>query len=319
MREQRIYNERSSPSGIREPLVKFIILAEGSKTEPLYFEALNNKKTQVGIPAIVQVINIERTSGEQDWSNPKKLLDRLLQKIKETPEKFSYTTFIDACLDYFSQYEMFKRWEGLLNNIKNLLFDWVKNDLQKSEDDLILEKNLQGLSKKAQSYIQKSKGYLSSLVIDDLTSSLEKQFIVYSADFDKICIVVDRDSKSFTEKQYDDVFDKCNKNNFNLYVSNPCFEFWLLLHFDGCLDLNKEKLLRNEKIPVGKSKYISYTESELKRLFPSYSKNDFDVDIVLQKTDTAILNEKKFCENISDLKTNVGSNIGQLIISMRGR
>ena len=43
-------------------------------------------------------------------------------------------------------------------------------------------------------------------------------------------LVVDKDK--WTDKQLNDVKEKCNKNHFSLTVSNPCFEYWLLLHFE---------------------------------------------------------------------------------------
>lgn len=36
------------------------------------------------------------------------------------------------------------------------------------------------------------------------------------------------------------VLDKCNKMGFQFCVTNPCFEFWLLLHFDEGLSWMKK-------------------------------------------------------------------------------
>lgn len=47
---------------------------------------------------------------------------------------------------------------------------------------------------------------------------------------DQIWLVIDRDI--WPEEQLMTVFTSCREQEFNVVVSNPCFEYWLLLHFD---------------------------------------------------------------------------------------
>ena len=49
-----------------------------------------------------------------------------------------------------------------------------------------------------------------------------------------------------------------------------------------------------------------------------YSKSSYDANILFDKIPRAIENEKRFCEDIAGLKTNVGSNIGRLISELQG-
>ena len=37
--------------------------------------------------------------------------------------------------------------------------------------------------------------------------------------------------------------------NYGIYITNPCFEFWLLMHFDDVKELDPELLLENPKFP----------------------------------------------------------------------
>ena len=74
------------------------------------------------------------------------------------------------------------------------------------------------------------------------------QDFTYSPITDSLNLVVDRDKDSFTEEQYDAVANFCNRNNVDLYVSNPCFEFWLYLHFIEVEQENKEMLLKNPRV-----------------------------------------------------------------------
>ena len=43
-------------------------------------------------------------------------------------------------------------------------------------------------------------------------------------------------------------------NNLNLGITNPCFEFFLLLHFDDISDLDLDKLKENKK--TGNKTYV---------------------------------------------------------------
>lgn len=96
-------------------------------------------------------------------------------------------------------------------------------------------------------------------------------------------------------------------------VTNPCFEFWLLLHFDEVFELDKEKLLENPKATAKRR----YAENELRRICPHYNKSSYQAETLVKDIDKAIENEKKFCEDVESLKDSVGSNIGVLITQMR--
>ncbi|HEH5157171.1 TPA: RloB domain-containing protein [Campylobacter coli] len=45
--------------------------------------------------------------------------------------------------------------------------------------------------------------------------------------YDKVYCVFDKD----THSDFDKAKQKCEKYNFEAIISNPCFEFWILLHF----------------------------------------------------------------------------------------
>ncbi|MGL5355333.1 MAG: RloB family protein [Cetobacterium sp.] len=72
---------------------------------------------------------------------------------------------------------------------------------------------------------------------------------------DELCMVIDRDPNNFFESQFDKIVQECKKNKYFLAITNPCFEFWLLLHFDISFYSNIE-LLQN-KIISNKHNFIS--------------------------------------------------------------
>ena len=102
-------------------------------------------------------------------------------------------------------------------------------------------------------------------------------------------------------------------------MSNPCFEFWLLLHFDEVMDLDKDKLLANEKVTTGRR----YAEYELRRIFeqhqvlPRYTKSRYNTAELLSRIDKAIQNETKFCEDEDKIENEVGSCVGLLIKELK--
>lgn len=125
--------------------------------------------------------------------------------------------------------------------------------------------------------------------------------------------MVDRDANSFTVSQFETALKLCLEKNYKLYVSNPCFELWLLFHFsdlDGLdLDAIKENLKQGRR---------TYTESLLKeRLGGSYSKRRLDFNKFKDKVFLAISNSRKHPTALPLLRDNVGSNIGLLISEMR--
>ncbi len=64
---------------------------------------------------------------------------------------------------------------------------------------------------------------------------------------DQLCLIVDRDKHSFSDSQYDELLEHEREGELKLYVSNPCFEFWLLLHFSDCKHLDQNMLIENAK------------------------------------------------------------------------
>lgn len=136
--------------------------------------------------------------------------------------------------------------------------------------------------------------------------------VTYDEDNDRICLIVDRDFNSFTDDQYEYVLQTCKDNNIEFYLSNPCFEFWLLLHYNEVKNLDKASLLKNEK-----ENGETYAERQLKKLYPEYKKEKYDFKVFLSQIETAIRNAKLFSQDIIELQNKIGSNLGILINSLK--
>lgn len=308
MRENKAFSERAKTLKSDETLKKYFFVYEGSQTEQIYFDSINNLKFEIGITSLIEFIPLVRSFGEEGWSNPKKILDRVLENLKEEKTGFiTYDSMINRIMDYLVINKIINKnqtstiWKTLKwiceENLQKLLNDEVENI--EEECNKIVE-------------LLQSKSELGN-IISDIAKIIKNAGITYSEDFDKICLIVDRDRESFLSKpdnnQYDYVLRKCKENNFGFYITNPCFEFWLLMHFDEVHHINKTSLLENTKVLSKKR----FAEVELKRVFPKYKKSSYDADYLVRKVNKAINNEKVFCEDIENLENRIGSNIGLLI------
>ncbi|MDO9613658.1 MAG: RloB domain-containing protein [Bacteroidota bacterium] len=85
-------------------------------------------------------------------------------------------------------------------------------------------------------------------------------------------MVVDRDRQNVFREQLASIIDKCNTEGYNLALSNPTFEFWLLLHITSPDTYDHDLLLANSKVNVKSKK--RFIEKELSSLLGGYNKNN---------------------------------------------
>lgn len=147
--------------------------------------------------------------------------------------------------------------------------------------------------------------------LKNFNEDLEHDKFLLDEEIDKVYFVVDRDVQNFKEEQLEDFINECNKYKYNICLSNPTFELFLLMHDDQVLNLDKYKMLENKKVSGSKR----FLEIELSRIF-GCNKRNLRFNLFKCKIEKAIENEKNFCEELEQLKTNLGSNVGKLIDSM---
>lgn len=142
----------------------------------------------------------------------------------------------------------------------------------------------------------------------------EADRIDYQKNIDEIWLVFDRDPASLSENQFNTIYKVCTENGFNIGFTNPNFEFWLLLHLPNIEQYNNEDLFNNKKV----NKKRRFIELELsKRLIHGYSKKKIKINEFLPGLDLAIKQEKLFANEVLQIVTALGSNIGTLITKMK--
>ena len=83
MRESRTFAERAKVVKSDEARKKYFLVYEGSDTEVIYFDAICALREDIGISPLIELIPIIRSFSEEGWSNPKKILDRVIENLQE--------------------------------------------------------------------------------------------------------------------------------------------------------------------------------------------------------------------------------------------
>lgn len=282
---------------------KYFLIYEGELTEPMYFDGIIDNQNRLSISESLSIISVLRSIEDLHNSHPKHVF-ALAKEIIETNQEGTVTSEnLKKCIDDFIEtneefdkdkkfqvvdkyFENYANNEIYLDEIYNIIVDIFKSDIFSDLAEKVLE-------------------YLNN----------QMNLLDYNPKIDKINLIIDRDKNSFKDFQYDSLLEDCKEKNISLYVSNPSFEVWLLMHFDEFDYLDFDKLLENKRVGTSKKarKYADKMLSEIS----GYDKTNLNFSNFIDKVDAAIEREKNYCEDIQELKSNVGSNVGILITELR--
>lgn len=269
---------------------KYYIAYEGSQTEPRYFDELAKSLIKENI----SVISLLRDYAKTGKSNPTHVI-KLLEDFFENSEE-----------------------ETTVGELKSRLSNWNHENSNKINEKIVFSKldELYTSNKEKIPYNDLESVFMhlfKNEVFKDLSIHFKEYFeaqdVTYNPRIDSINMIIDRDSESFSESQYDKVVEFCEKNNVDLYVSNPCFELWLYMHFDEYEKENKSDLLKNKKLSKHGKRYI---EKKLNNIC-GYKKNYLPFGKLEQGVFKAIEREKRLTEDIYKIKNELGTNVGILV------
>lgn len=232
---------------------------------------------------------------------------------------YSYTQLKDGIVEFLYEKEILSKTDYPVDELKSLIQDIWTDELNYSVFDEYKRSDcapLNELLNRMAYRITELNYYGCSCLVDNILDYIKSHQLTYDKDIDTVCLIVDRDKNSFIKNnclnQYDSVVKSCIDNGFRLVVTNPCFEFWLLLHYD-INRFNKEKLLENGCVSNG----MTYAVKCLRECCDGYKKSSYPAEYIVLLVDRAIEQEKLFCEDVVGLENNLGSNIGLLIEDMR--
>ncbi len=184
-------------------------------------------------------------------------------------------------------------------------------DLTKNFSNEIL---LKYLDKPHELDLQQQKQIQNELLKIGIDLKYRQHLQQFDKDTDLFGIILDRDYKSHTRELMAFCHNKCLENNIQCYITNPCFEFWLLLHVcDICNEFSNNELddilnnprLSNKHTKVSKelSSRTGHSKSISSHVFNTY----YFPNIL-----TAIKNSEKFAMTYPDLLDNLGTNLPYL-------
>lgn len=128
---------------------------------------------------------------------------------------------------------------------------------------------------------------------------------------DKMVVVFDVDIYKNKPDKFKEIYEMGRENNI-LAITNPSFELFLLLHYEGAYEElilpNCDEILENRK--VGKRRYITVLFTNKSGMNPKENSKIGELDLNIH---TAIAQEEKLNQKIENALGNLTSNIGKII------
>lgn len=194
MRESRTFAERAKVLKSDEARKKYFLVYEGSDTEVIYFDAICALREDIGISPLIELIPIIRSFSEEGWSNPKKILDRVIENLQESKESYiSYESLLNRIMDYLYETRVITTSRVLAKNIWKTMQEICSEQLQKSLYDKV--DDIENSCKKVLDALKNQ--YEVVNIVGDISGIIREGGLTYEEGFDQICLIVDRDRKAF--------------------------------------------------------------------------------------------------------------------------
>ncbi|MGL6106689.1 RloB family protein [Romboutsia sp.] len=300
LRIKKIMGTRSDAS-VRNFKKKYIFVFEGEKTEKKYFEEMSNNKQELGITDLIHIEILERN--DESKSNQLDVVKSLDEYINEIVSMQQSNEEIKLKLKEI----IFSKLNDKDIQIKDRLLFLIEKCFTAESNCDAIDDFIEGVNiiliedAELEYFIQEIKSLKSSLDYDN--------------EIDEVCIIIDRDKGSFKTVQYDEVISICKENNYNLGITNPCFEFWLLLHLTDCSEYDSEDIRINRKISKSRNSK-RFVEKELANILGGYNKSNLKFEEFKDKISIAIKNAKLYEDDLLNLENSIGSRVANIIEKM---
>jgi hypothetical protein len=273
--------DRETPNEQITPRKIYFISVEGVATEVEYLQGLSDYRTELGINALVN-IEVLRRKTKDGYSAPEQVIELLEE----------YLSLREAG-----------------NNIFPDIPDEIKNNFSPDFIQLYIE-TPGSISPKERNRFElalRKTGY-------DL--AYRKYLSKYTSNFDEFCILIDRDAGSHSSEDMNFILQYCKEKKYRCFITNPCFEFWLLLHFSDVYEEYSDQLdliRENKKV----SNAHTFVSNELSVKAHHGKKGIAFKEKYLPHIEEAIIRASKFASDNEALITDIGCNIWILIKEMQ--
>lgn len=273
--------DRETPNEQITPRKIYFISVEGVATEVEYLQGLSDYRTELGINALVN-IEVLRRKTKDGYSAPEQVIELLEE----------YLSLREAGNNIFSDIP-----DEIKNNFSP---DFIQLYIETPESISPKERNRFELALRKTGYDLAYRKYLSK----------------YTSNFDEFCILIDRDAGSHSSEDMNFILQYCKEKKYRCFITNPCFEFWLLLHFSDVYEEYSDQLdliRENKKV----SNAHTFVSNELSVKAHHGKKGIAFKEKYLPHIEEAIIRASKFASDNEALITDIGCNIWILIKEMQ--
>ena len=252
---------------------------EGEVTERRYIEFVRESRETLGIKSVVEIHVLRRGDSS---SSPEKVVE-LLENYLEVRNNNDFLAEVDKL------------------ELKHYDKEFIHKYLEAPDTIDVKEKRqFEGFLKEEQLDLT----YL--LFLNKFKGSDNGENDVFG-------IVIDRDAGNHSPENMARIFDECDEKGYRCFLTNPRFEFWLLLHvadvkseypdeLEKMLDFNDETVDKHLLEKTGGGKKIQ------RKTFDTY---------FLPNIDTAIERANGLCTSRNELLDQLGSTLGELFELLR--
>ena len=145
----------------------------------------------------------------------------------------------------------------------------------------------------------------------DYAENYIESLTLFNKGTDSLTLVLDKDR--WSDKQLAEVHQLCNQKEYELLVSNPAFELWLLLHHCDVSSLDKDlrdKIFENKTIP---KKQPAFLKEYLKEHVEGFDYKNLDIDDFYPLIKDALENAEKLDRPEKGWPNGLGTTVDQLI------
>ncbi|MBO5528641.1 MAG: RloB domain-containing protein [Bacilli bacterium] len=264
------------------------VVCEGTRTEPKYLKRLCYNR---GIDNLRFL--------EPPSSNPMRIMESLVTALNQKRIDFTLDSIAKAIADNISPNEADRmRIRSCAQKIANKKGVKVTDVI----DEHSLPDFLGEFAKKLGKEIE------ARIAIEDI-----KNNHVIDTEYDAVYIVSDRDAFSYTRSQCQNVIRLCQQNNVHYALTNPCIEFFYLLHWTDCTQYSRSEIAANKK-----SGRRTFVHLELSKYDERYGKKNFSCDKYFQRYAVAKRNASLYATSIEELVDDVGSTFFDLVDLLLG-
>lgn len=267
--------ERPDDAHSEEPKRIIILSVEGTRTEKDYFSRLNRHLDNSVVH--VEVLSRRRSEGSSD---PNQVLGLLEEYINLRGHGIIPAAIRPALVSKYSEI-IIKEYESGAGTLSDSDREQISRDLEVQGIDIEYRRHLRELQ----------------------------------AEGDHLGIVIDRDRMSHSRELMKRCADTCADMGYGCYISNPCFEFWLLLHLCDVskeFDEDKKRLLLENKRVSNRHTFVSKEVSERTEHTKKISQKVFD-SFYFKNIQVAMERAKDFSTKCPELLDGLGTNIPDLL------